>query len=94
VFEHDSVVGGVEGVFEVRVHDVDVLVVNFGIFHHHHDGGEGVVDATLVAEPILLVASDAVGFAYFEPASLISAVRSLIRLFMRAMGRYLSRRVG
>jgi hypothetical protein len=30
VFEHDAVVGCVEGAFEVRIHDVDVLIVNFG----------------------------------------------------------------
>jgi hypothetical protein len=39
-----------------------VFVVNCGILHHHHDGGEGVVDAALVAESIRLVAEDAVGF--------------------------------
>jgi hypothetical protein len=32
--EHDAVVGGVEGVFVVRVHDVDVFVVELGILHH------------------------------------------------------------
>jgi hypothetical protein len=56
VFEHDAVVGGVEGAFEVRVIDVDVLVENFAIFHHHDDAGEGVVDVALVAESIMLVA--------------------------------------
>jgi hypothetical protein len=55
VFEHDAVVIGVEGAFEVRVDDVDVFVVNFGIFHRHDDGGESVVDAALVAESIMLV---------------------------------------
>jgi hypothetical protein len=44
VHEHDAVVGSVESAIEVRVHDVDVFVVNFGVFHHHHDGGDGVVD--------------------------------------------------
>jgi hypothetical protein len=33
------VVGGVEGVFEVRVHDVDIFVVYFCVLHHHDDGG-------------------------------------------------------
>jgi hypothetical protein len=64
VFEHDAVVGGVEGAFEVRVHDVDVVVVDFCILHHHDDGGEGVVYATLMSEPVLLVAEDAVGFVH------------------------------
>jgi hypothetical protein len=66
VLEHDAVVGGVEGAFQVRVHDVDVFVVYFCIFHHHHDGGEGVVDAALYAEPIILVAENAVGFRIFR----------------------------
>jgi hypothetical protein len=38
VFEHDAVVGCVEGVFEVRVHDVDVFIADFGFLHHHDDG--------------------------------------------------------
>jgi hypothetical protein len=54
--EHDAVVCGFQAAFEVRVHDVDVFVVNFGIFHHGDDGGEGVVDVALVAESIMLVA--------------------------------------
>jgi hypothetical protein len=45
----------VEGAFKVRVHYVDVFVVNFGNFHQN-DGGEIVVDAALVAESIMLVA--------------------------------------
>jgi hypothetical protein len=56
VFEYDAVVCGVEGAFEVHVYDVDVLLVDFGVLHHHDDGGEGVVDVALVAEAILLVA--------------------------------------
>jgi hypothetical protein len=56
VFEHHAVVCDVEGAFEVRVHDVDVFLINFGIFHHHDDGGHGVVDDALVAEFIMLVA--------------------------------------
>jgi hypothetical protein len=56
VFEHYAVVCGVEGAFEVRIHYVDVLVVNFRILQPHDDGGEGVVDAALKAESILLVA--------------------------------------
>jgi hypothetical protein len=65
VFEHDAAVCDVEGAFEVRVHAVDVLVVSFGIFHHHGDGGKGVVDVALVAESIMLVAEDAVSFCIF-----------------------------
>jgi hypothetical protein len=45
VLEHDAVVGSVESAYEVRVLDVDVFVVIFCVFHHHDDGGEGVVDA-------------------------------------------------
>jgi hypothetical protein len=56
VFEHDAVVGGIEGAFEVRLHDVDVFVVYFGVFHHHDDGGKGVVYVALVSESVLLVA--------------------------------------
>jgi hypothetical protein len=37
LFEHNAVVGGIESAFEVRVHDVDVLVVEFGVLHHHGD---------------------------------------------------------
>jgi hypothetical protein len=39
VFEHDAVVYGVEGAFEVHGYDVDVFVVDFCTFHHHIDGG-------------------------------------------------------
>jgi hypothetical protein len=56
VFEHDAMVCGVEGAFEVRVHDVDVFLVDFRVPHHHDDGGYGVVDAALVAEANMLVA--------------------------------------
>jgi hypothetical protein len=66
VFEHDAVVGGVEGALEVRVHDIDVFELNFGILHHHDDGGEGVVDIALVAESIMLVTKDVVGFCVFR----------------------------
>jgi hypothetical protein len=62
VFEHDAVVGGLH----VRVHDIDVFVVNFCILHHDDDGGEGVVDTAPVAEAILLVIEDAVGFYVFR----------------------------
>jgi hypothetical protein len=31
VFEHDAMVCGIEGSREVRVHDIDVFVVNFGM---------------------------------------------------------------
>jgi hypothetical protein len=34
VFVHDAVVGGIEGAFGVRVHDVDVLVMDFGVLYH------------------------------------------------------------
>jgi hypothetical protein len=43
VLGHNAVVCGVEGSFDVGVHDVDVLVVYFGVIYH--DGGEGVMDA-------------------------------------------------
>jgi hypothetical protein len=59
------VVGGSEGAFEVRVHDVDVFVVYFGILRHHDGGGEGVMDAAKEAEAVLLFAEDAVGFCIF-----------------------------
>jgi hypothetical protein len=39
------VVGNVDKAIQVRVHDVDVFIVNFGVLHHNDDGGEGVVDA-------------------------------------------------
>jgi hypothetical protein len=55
VFEHDAVVCGVEGAFEVRVHDEDVFAVEFGVLHHHDHGGEGVVYTAMVTESILLV---------------------------------------
>jgi hypothetical protein len=32
VFEHDAVVCGVEGAFEVRAHDVDAFVVDLASF--------------------------------------------------------------
>jgi hypothetical protein len=53
--EHNATVGSIEGAFEVRVLDVDVLVMEFGVFHHHDDGEEGVVYAAVVSESVLLV---------------------------------------
>jgi hypothetical protein len=88
------VVGGVEGAFDVCAHDVDVFVVDFCTLHHHDDGGKGVVYAALMAESICWSLRMPWVYAYLEHASLISAVRSLSELFMRAMGRLLSRRVG
>jgi hypothetical protein len=44
VFEHDAVVSGIQCALEVRVHDVHVLYVEFGVFHHHDDGGKSVVE--------------------------------------------------
>jgi hypothetical protein len=52
---NDAVVCGVKGAFEVRVHDVDVFVVEFGVLHHHDDGGEGVVYVALVAEITIML---------------------------------------
>jgi hypothetical protein len=66
VFEHDAVVCGVDGALEVRVHDVDVLVVEFCVLHRHNDGGEGVVDDAVLSESVLLVAENAVGFGVFR----------------------------
>jgi hypothetical protein len=59
-------VGGIEGAFGFRVHDVDVLVVEFSVLHHHYDGGQCVVNVALVAEAILLVDEDAVGLCVFR----------------------------
>jgi hypothetical protein len=64
VLGHDAVVCGVEGVFKVRVLDVDVFLIDFDV--PHDDGGEGVVDAALVAESILLVTQNAVSFSVFR----------------------------
>jgi hypothetical protein len=61
VFKHDAVVGCTEGALEVGIHDVEVLVSELGVLHHHDDGGQCVVDAAVVADPILLVAKDTVG---------------------------------
>jgi hypothetical protein len=66
VLEHITVVGGVEGAFEVRVNDIDIFVVYFCVLHHHDDGDLGVVDAALEAEAVLLVAEYAVGFCIFR----------------------------
>jgi hypothetical protein len=41
VFEHDAVVGGVEGALEAHVYHVDVFVVNFGVLHHDDEGSKG-----------------------------------------------------
>jgi hypothetical protein len=39
------VVGSVEeGSLEVRIHYVDIVVAEFGVFHHHDYGSKGVVD--------------------------------------------------
>jgi hypothetical protein len=62
VLKHDAVVGGIEGALEVGIYDVEVLVVELGVLHHHDDGGESVVDAAVFPESIMLVAKDAVGF--------------------------------
>jgi hypothetical protein len=62
VFEGNAVVGGVGSALEGCVHYVDVFVVDFRVFHHHDEGGEGVVDVALEAESVLLVAEYAVGF--------------------------------
>jgi hypothetical protein len=65
VCKHDAVVSGIECSLLVRVDDVDVLFVQFGVLHHHDEGGQSVVDAALVAKSVLLVAEDAVGFCVF-----------------------------
>jgi hypothetical protein len=65
VFEFDAVIRGVEGTFEIRVHDVDVFVVESRVLHRHDEGGEGVVDAVVLSEALLLVAENAVGFGVF-----------------------------
>ena len=62
VFEHDAVVRGVKGTFEVRVHDINVFAVEFRILHRRNEGGKGVVDAAVLSEAVLLVAEDAMGF--------------------------------
>jgi hypothetical protein len=56
--EHDAVVDGVEGSFEVRVHSAGVLVAYFIVFHNHDEAGEGFVDAAEKAESVMLVAKD------------------------------------
>jgi hypothetical protein len=62
VFEHDAVVGCVKGALEFGIHDLEVLVVELGVLHHHGDGGESVVDAAVFPESIMSVAKDAVSF--------------------------------
>jgi hypothetical protein len=71
MLEHDAVVCGIEGVFEVNVHYVDVLVVDFGVIHHLDDGGECVVGAAKESQAILLFAEDAAGF-YVLGASVLT----------------------
>jgi hypothetical protein len=66
MFEQNAVVGGVEGDFEVREHDVDVFVVIFCVLHCHDDGGEGVVNVAEETEAVLLLVEDAVGFSTFR----------------------------
>jgi hypothetical protein len=66
VFEHYAVVRGVEGALEICVHDVDVFAVEFRVLHSHYEGGEGVVDAAVLSESVLLVAENAVGFGVFR----------------------------
>jgi hypothetical protein len=65
VFEHNAVVSGVEGAFEVRVYDLNVFVANFCVLHHHDDGSEGVVFAAKETEAVVLFAEDTVGFCVF-----------------------------
>jgi hypothetical protein len=66
VFDHDAVVCSVEDTLEVRVHDVDVFLVEFRVLRRHDDGGEGVVDASVLSKAVLLVAENAVGFGVFR----------------------------
>jgi hypothetical protein len=54
VLEHDAVVGGVEGSFEVLVHSVDIFVVQFSVLYHHDDGGKSVMDAAEDSKAVLL----------------------------------------
>jgi hypothetical protein len=65
VFDHDAVVSGIKCSLEVRVHDVYIFPIVFGVLHHHYDGGKSIVDAALLAESVVLVAEDAVGFCVF-----------------------------
>jgi hypothetical protein len=58
--EHDAVVCGVKGAFEVRVHAEDVFVSDFSALPHHDDGGEYVVDAARKSEAFLMFAEGAV----------------------------------
>jgi hypothetical protein len=87
VFEHHAVIGGVEGAFEVRVYDVDVLVVNFGVLLHHDEGGEGIVDAAEEEESILLFVENSVRFCVLGAGVFMKQVLILRRLFMIAIGR-------
>jgi hypothetical protein len=62
VFEQDAVVGCVEGALEVVIHDLEILVVDLAVLHHHDDGGESVVYVAAFPESILMVAKDDVSF--------------------------------
>jgi hypothetical protein len=83
VFEHDAVVGGSEGACEVRVHDVDVCVMDFVWMMEEKTScmlrcGRNPSCWSLRLPWVT---------ACFEHTYLISAAKSLRRLFMRAMGR-------
>jgi hypothetical protein len=56
------IISRIEGAFKVRVHDVYIFVVYFGILHHHHEESKCFVYAAQGAEVVMLVAKDAVGF--------------------------------
>jgi hypothetical protein len=49
----------------VRVHAVDVFIVDFSVLHHHDDVCEVVEYAEKEAKAVLLVAQDAVGLCVF-----------------------------
>jgi hypothetical protein len=87
VFEHDAVVRGIERAFEVRVHDVDVFVVEFcaSIAMMMDESASWMLRCC--RNPSCWSLRMPWVSAYLEPASFISAVHSLRRLFMRAIGR-------
>jgi hypothetical protein len=60
------VVSCVKRAFEVRIHDVDVFVVESCVFHRHDDGREGVVGVAVLYDSVMLVAEDPVGFGVFR----------------------------
>jgi hypothetical protein len=66
VLDHDAVVCCIKGACEVRVHDVYVFFVEPGVLHCHDDGRKGVVYVAVLAESVLLVAKNAVGFVVFR----------------------------